>query len=481
MNAPGSTNLFLAVALLAMTGWPQTIAAQTATAADDLDAQDPLAARQQIARDRMIQLEDRMYHLIEKLSTGEPDQAKRLEDALRRARELLIRRQMDEAADLLSRGELAAAADTEAAVIKGLEELLAILLAEADHSEQIKNETDRLRAFDEKLKELIDRQRQLHRQLASAPSSAELKAASAKQRDLQTDTGRLACRMKPHSPHETQPSDQTPNDTQPAPGAENVQQAEQHMNDAAGHLDARRTDRASADQLMALDRLEQARQQIQQTLDQLRHQQQDQILRNLESRFRAMLARQETVNARTADLDARGAAQWTHADELTLVGLASEENALANEAAEAHRLHDEEGTAVVFPLVVAELRDDLLHAAGHLRARDTGPHTARLQADILDLLKELLEAVRQNREPLNAGAGTGGSSTGGMAPSPPLLPPSAELKMLRSRQLRINRLTEELSADDASAGRDDQIRQLADRQKHLAETAKKMHEWIRRP
>ena len=98
---------------------------------------DPLAAKQQIARDRMVQLEDRMYRLIEKLAAGEPEQAKRLEDALRKSKELLIRRHMDEVIELLDKGDLSSAADKESAVGKGIAQLLAILLAESDRRKEI--------------------------------------------------------------------------------------------------------------------------------------------------------------------------------------------------------------------------------------------------------------------------------------------------------------------------------------------------------
>src|SRR5437867_2173927 len=51
---------------------------------------EPLAAKEQLVRDRMMQLEDRMYRLSDKLAHTEPQQAKKLEVALRQARELLI-------------------------------------------------------------------------------------------------------------------------------------------------------------------------------------------------------------------------------------------------------------------------------------------------------------------------------------------------------------------------------------------------------
>ena len=51
----------------------------------------------------MAQLEDRMFRLTQQLAETEPEQAARLQQALQRARELLISRNMDEAIQILAR------------------------------------------------------------------------------------------------------------------------------------------------------------------------------------------------------------------------------------------------------------------------------------------------------------------------------------------------------------------------------------------
>jgi len=476
---------------------------------------DPLASKQQIARDRMLQLEDRMYRLIEKLAAGEPEQAQRLEEALRRSKELLIRRHMDEIIDLLDKGDLAAASETGPAVTKGVEQLLAILLAEPDHRKELQQEAERLRAFERRIQELIEQQQRLKNQIDPASAPADAKDAASQQHKLEQRTDRLARDMqggknssdsssqpagdtasRPSDDSETQPADKksedsqpegaerndenTPSD-QPAPGTENVQQAQQHMQQAEGQLKNSQNQQARQSQQEAVDQLEEARRQLQETIDQLRREQREEILRNLESRFSAMLAKQEVVNRRTAELDAKGPAAWTHADELAIGGLARDEDKLAGEADEALHVLEEEGTTIVFPQVVEELRDDLKDVAARLNNRQTGGQTSLLQASIIDLLKELLGAVQQLREQMETA-----QSAPDMSPSdtpPPLLPGSAELKLLRSCQARVNRMTERLadsSAEnrDTSADRDEQVRKTTERQKQIAEMARKMNERI---
>lgn len=517
--------------LLAIAGWTELAAAQVdsadSPAGGNRAEQDPLAAKQQIARDRMIQLEDRMYRLAQKLAATEPEQAKRLEEALRRSRELLIRHHMDEVIALLDKGDTSTAADRESAVSKGVEQLLAILLADPDRRKEVQEDIDRLRALDQKLQELIQRQSQLKDQLQPASTPADMQDATARQRGLKDETGQLARQMQAGKPqgNENQPgsrpedsstsqpasgpatesasrpgdeqqskdeqqkkndqesqgrSDQNQAGQQATPGTENVQQAEQHMQNAADKLQNQQSKAAQADQQKAIDQLEQARKQLADTLDQLRREQQEEILRSLESRFRAMLARQEAVNRQTAGLEVKGSQAWVHADELALAGLAQEENALAGEADEALRILKEEGTTIVFPQVVEELRDDLREVSTLLQARQTGPNTTALQADIVDLLKELIDAVQQLRQQMQAEPRQPKPDSSNKPP--PLLPGSAEMKMLRSCQMRINRMTQQLhaaeTAEPTAPDRQSPTRKVAERQRQVAEMARKMNERI---
>ena len=122
---------------------------------------DPLATRQQIVRDRMTQLEDRMFRLADKLAESEPEQAERLRRALRQARELLIRRNMEETITLLDEGDLIDAADRQLVIMKNLEQVLEILLEDPDNTAERKKEIDRLKEFHKKIQELLDAQQAL--------------------------------------------------------------------------------------------------------------------------------------------------------------------------------------------------------------------------------------------------------------------------------------------------------------------------------
>jgi hypothetical protein len=147
----------------------------------------------------------------------------------------------------------------------------------------------------------------------------------------------------------------------------------------------------------------------------------------------------------------------------------SKDPGLAGKAQQALDIIIDDGTSVVFPDVVEQLRDDLINV-GNLLADNlrTDKYTAMLQKEIETTLEELIEALQIVQSQRQGGGGGGG---GGQEP---LLPNSAELKLLRSAQLRINRRTVALDQTRAPGGPlddplKDETRKIADRQAEIAE------------
>lgn len=673
-------------------------------------SQQPLATKQQIVRDRMAQLEDRMYRLSEQLAAAEPQQAERLSKALQRARQLLISRHMEETIALLDQNELSGAADRQMAIMKDLEQVLKLLLEDPDNKKERDEEIKRLEAYRKQVAEMLRRQRELKAQADAAPrlarmlaglqaaiarlekliaeqqqttdhtrqaaqagdasaaaklaesqkqirskteslnqdlsnparmgdqsssgeesgestpgspaqgssppsgtasqpetersgtpehtddhhgrdehedsaepaenrvergiqkardelgqASGEMKAAeqelgnkaaadavpvqkkagesleralhqlkqqekqarqlldqaeaARQQRQLEQQAGKLAEEMKGDAQAGENQSPSTPKEPNdkggqgkgeskdgqqgdgeqgqsggksdggksppkspkpPAPGRQNVEQAGKHMEDAAQDLDQNKPVDASPDQQRAIEELEQAQRELEQVLEQLRREQQEEILRGLESRFRGMLARQLTINKGTTDLDAKGQAAWTHADELTLAGLALDEANLANEAGEALHILKEDATTIVFPRIVEQLRGDMQDVSGRLKGRSTGAGTQALEAEIVTTLEELIDAIKEMRQQLQSGEG-GSPGGGGGGQNAPLLPDSAELKLLRSLQVRVNHRTGAFfqahgAPQERTSEQARELERIAERQKEVAEMARKMNE-----
>jgi hypothetical protein len=103
----------------------------------------------------------------------------------------------------------------------------------------------------------------------------------------------------------------------------------------------------------------------------------------------------------------------------------------------------EEGSSVAFPETVELLRDDMRQVTQLLAKVEVGSLTQSIEADIIAALEETIAALEkaikdleQNRTPPS------GAPSGSQPSEPPLVDVIAELKMIRSLQMRINVRTE---------------------------------------
>jgi hypothetical protein len=214
----------------------------------------------------------------------------------------------------------------------------------------------------------------------------------------------------------------------------------QAMQSAAQSLKKNTPGPAQKQQQQAKEELQKAQAELEKRLEELGEKMRDETIVRLEDIFRDMLTRQQAATAETARLDAERNAQdggeLRRGDRVTLRRLSEYEKALAGRAGEALQLLEEDGSSISFPLVVADLRGNLTHVAGLLDRQATGKETQRRQQEIEQTLIELLEALEVAKK---SGGGQGKPGNGNCKPC--LLPNTAELKLLRALQVRVNRQT----------------------------------------
>jgi hypothetical protein len=269
-----------------------------------------------------------------------------------------------------------------------------------------------------------------------------------------------------------------------------VQQAQKSMQHASGDLREQAPANASVQQAKAIKDLQDALREIEERLSQLRGMSQSEKLARLEARFREMLSTQQRLTAQTLLLEQKrgdGGGQLARSDRNAVRSVGEEERrmeavrseteakdrGLAGKAQEALDLIIDDGTTVVFPDVVEQLRDDLI-TVGNLLADNlrTDAYTTGLQKEVETTLEELIEALQQlQQQRQSSAAGGGGGGGGGQEP---LVPKSAELKLLRSAQLRVNRRTAAIDqARPATGALDDVLKgeteKIAQRQAEIAE------------
>ncbi len=352
-------------------------------------------------------------------------------------------------------------------------------LSGGEAEEAKENQQQALNALNEAVEEL----KKERERIANLPPEAT-EALAEEQLETRDRTAQLDDQMKTApsaSPTEAGES----SSSQSSPGQSQIAKAQQQMENAANRLQNQDAEGANREQNEAIKNLNEALEEIENRLSQLKEETQEEKLARLGARFTEMLARQQVVSAQTLELDEKQIATGTlrRSDRLALAKLAAEENALAEMSQEAYDLLVEDGTSVVFPRIVEDLKTDLQQCADGLKKQRTDSLTQLVQSEVETTLEELISALQRAQKEKQENDEGGGSSGGGGGGNQPLLPPSAELKALRSAQMRVNRRTKQVDQLREVITTDPQIRaeiqNLFGRQAKIVEMTDEMIEKMR--
>jgi tetratricopeptide (TPR) repeat protein len=292
----------------------------------------------------------------------------------------------------------------------------------------------------------------------SAGKPSEGKPSDGKPSDGKPSDGKRSDSDGKQSPQQGQPGSSPPSEGQssgesePQPqqpqapadrAADRLKAAQEQMERAKKKLDDAEREGATADQRKALDELEQAKAELERILRQLREEEMERTLTLLAARFRKMLDAQQRVYDSTVRLDKVPKAQRGHDEEIESARLSREEQAIATDADRALVLLKEEGSSVAFPETISLMREDMQKVVERLAEVKTGEFTQGLEQDIIEALEETIAALQQAIKDLDKKRTPPGQSpAAGQQPDPPLVDKIAELKMIRSLQMRINRRTQ---------------------------------------
>ena len=361
-------------------------------------------------------------------------------------------RNQRDAEQRLSGGEAEEAKENQQQALNALNEAVEELKKERERIANLPPEATE--ALAEEQLETLDRTAQLDDQMKTAPSASPTEAGES-------------------------------SSSQSSPGQSQIAKAQQQMENAANRLQNQDAEGANREQNEAIKNLNEALEEIENRLSQLKEETQEEKLARLGARFTEMLARQQVVSAQTLELDEKQIATGTlrRSDRLALAKLAAEENALAEMSQEAYDLLVEDGTSVVFPRIVEDLKTDLQQCADGLKKQRTDSLTQLVQSEVETTLEELISALQRAQKEKQENDEGGGSSGGGGGGNQPLLPPSAELKALRSAQMRVNRRTKQVDQLREVITKDPQIRaeiqNLFGRQAKIVEMTDEMIEKMR--
>lgn len=263
---------------------------------------------------------------------------------------------------------------------------------------------------------------------------------------------------------------------QQTPGREQLEEAKKAMQEAIDQLKKQQRDGALKQQDDAISKLQEAQKKLEETLKQLREEEKEMILAALEARFQRMLSLQTQIYEDTVALGSTVRAEWLNTAITGCRELSQQQADLTRECSLTVGLLREDGTSVSILIAVEDIESDMKTVASRLQQTKAAELTQSMQTDVIEALKELIETAQKEMEEMKQDQKPQQQQSGPQQKAA-LVELMAEIKVLRSLQLRVNRRTATvdrlLQENDATeqAGLLNQVEELAIRQNRLTESA----------
>jgi len=291
------------------------------------------------------------------------------------------------------------------------------------------------------------------------PKQGEAKSGSDSKSQGQAKDGGSPSQGQPSDqpPQAAQKSDQQQQPQQPSSGGDKsddvakankkVKEAGYDQKIAEEKIAKKDNPQASKNQADAIQKLEEAKKKLERLLQQMREDELERVLAALQARCEKMLIMQQQVLAGTEDVhkaiaknDDKKANQLNKKEALKL---SDQEKVIVLEANKCSDILEAEGSAVAFPEVFQQVRQDMMHVQKRLELSDVADLTQGIERDIIDTLKEMIDALKKAQQDMKQDPGKPGKAgKSGQPGDQKLLELIQELKMVRSLQKRVNDRTQ---------------------------------------
>ncbi len=264
---------------------------------------------------------------------------------------------------------------------------------------------------------------------------------------------------------------------QDTPGRKELEQARQLMQEALEQLKEQEREEAVESQDNAIAEMENAAKELEELLRQLREEEKEMVLEALEARLQRLLAQQTQIYETTVSLGEIAREEWLDTAVSECRELAQQQNKLTQRCGQTTSLLREDGTSVSILLAVEDIEVDMGTIAERLQNTKAGRLTQTMETDVIEALKELIEETQKEMQDMKSEERQQQQQQQQTQKKPDLVELMAELRVLRSLQLRVNRRTkninELLQENDPNETVELQIQlsELARRQDRLRESA----------
>ena len=264
------------------------------------------------------------------------------------------------------------------------------------------------------------------------------------------------------------------------PGREQLEKAREEMERALDKLKEQQREEALKNEDNAIEELHEAAEELEAMLRQLREEEKEMMLASLEARFQRMLLAETEIHEGTVGVAATPQKDWLDLNYGRCRELSQQQSDLTQECAQTVNLLREDGTSVAIVIAVEDIEADMSSVSGWMQEYKVGELTQSVQKDILDSLKQLIETTQKEMQEMKEQQKQQEQQQDPNQEKPGLVELMAEIRILRSLQLQVNRRTKQVdgllpnaSSDDLPALRK-QLHDLAIRQNRLIESAREL-------
>jgi hypothetical protein len=230
-----------------------------------------------------------------------------------------------------------------------------------------------------------------------------------------------------------------------------------------------------------------AAEELERILRQLREEEVERTLADLESRLRRMLQMQSRVADQSKITRDTPRSNEDRTFEIQCSKLAIEERKVQMEGQKALLLLQDEGSSLAFPEAVEQVNRDIALVIEYFAGSRVDDSCMGLQSEIIRTLEEMIESLTETQRKMeekkkkDANQKQQGGQ-GGEQEEQPLVDALAELRLIKTLQLRINTRTERLAnesgkVDDAKGNVEDagilrQLQDLSERQEKIKQVTR---------
>ena len=447
-----------------------------------------LELQQKQLAQRFGKLEELFIRMSELEAAANPTRAGLLMQAAQMSKQLATLQRLSVAGDMLSQGQFTRAIQEQEAGRENLRKLLELLQSE-NRSTRLRDERARLQEIQQEIRRLEQIQRG---QTARTESGQDLKQAATDQKDIKQQLDKVASDLndgkdkpkdgekkdgdaKSADPKEGQAKDSENSsdsskkkesskpESREEQARKRVEAARKRMQNAQDKLEEQKRDEAVDEQREAERELREAIEELERILRQLREEEIERSLVDVETRLRKMLDLQRSVREQTEKLGNLTGDLKDRSLEIQANKLSIEQTKVVMEGQRALLLLQDEGSSTAFPEALEQVNSDAQSVSKKLSEANVSPATQAIEDEIIGALEEMLDSLKQVQKKRDEKKKKSDQQQQQQSSSPedePLVDSIAELKLLKTLQLRINRRTQSLAKQ--TNNQEDTIGQVGD-------------------